>query len=51
MSSVIRCLKIAAALDGVDYFRVEFVADATGKITEIVGHYDNGMSDSHPRKQ
>jgi hypothetical protein len=36
------------ALDGLDYFRVEFVVK-DGKAIEIVGLYDNGEKDSSPR--
>jgi hypothetical protein len=36
------------ALDGLDYFRVEFVVK-DGKAVEIVGRYDNGERDSSSR--
>jgi hypothetical protein len=36
------------ALDGLDYFRMEFVVK-DGKAAEIVGLYDNGDRDSSPR--
>jgi hypothetical protein len=36
-------------LEGLDYFRIEFVADEKGQVSEITGHYDNGHTDSHKR--
>jgi C-terminal processing protease CtpA/Prc len=36
------------ALDGLDYFRVEFVVK-DGRAVEIIGLYDNGEKDSSPR--
>jgi hypothetical protein len=39
------------ALDGTDYVRFEFVPDANGNITEIVGHYEGGYTDRHKRSQ
>jgi retinol-binding protein 3 len=36
------------AAEGLDYFRVEFVIK-DGKAVAIVGHYDNGTTDSSPR--
>jgi hypothetical protein len=36
-------------LEGMDDFRAEFVADAKGKIVEIVGRYKSGFMDRHPR--
>jgi hypothetical protein len=36
------------AAEGIDYFRVEFVVK-DGKAAAIIGHYDNGMTDSSPR--
>ncbi len=37
------------SLDGLDFFRIEFVRDETGRVIEFVGHYQNGRSDSNPR--
>jgi hypothetical protein len=34
-----------------DYFRIEFRRDDSGRVMEIVGHYDNGDSDSHKRTE
>ena len=36
-------------LDGVDYFRLEFVRENSDKATEVVGYYDNGTTDHHLR--
>ena len=36
------------ALDGLDYFRVEFVVK-DGKTVELIGLYDNGERDPSPR--
>ncbi len=36
------------ALEGLDYFRVEFVVK-DGKAVELVGHYDNGRREPSPR--
>ena len=36
------------AVEGLDYFRVEFVLK-DGKSVEIIGRYDNGKQDSSPR--
>ena len=33
----------------IPYFRLRFVADEEGKITEVVGLYDNGSADRSPR--
>ncbi len=38
-------------MDDLDYFRVKFTADASGQITEIIGCYDNGMTDRNARDQ
>jgi len=38
-------------LDGLDYFRVKFKKDNSGKVVEIVGMYDNGNTDSNPRSK
>lgn len=32
-------------LDGLPGFRVQFVRDASGQVTELVGQYDDGMTD------
>jgi len=39
------------ALEGLDRFRAEFVLDETGRAVELVGHYDNGMTDVSPRTE
>ncbi len=39
------------ALEGVDHFRVEFVLDEHGLARELVGRYDNGMTDVSPRSE
>jgi hypothetical protein len=36
-------------LDGLPGFRVRFVRDTTGQVTELEGQYDDGMTDRHPR--
>jgi hypothetical protein len=36
-------------LDGLDYFRMKFNKDKSGKVVEIIGMYDNGDTDSNPR--
>jgi hypothetical protein len=36
-------------LEDLDYFRVEFVRDDSGRVIEIDGLYDNGARDSHIR--
>jgi hypothetical protein len=35
--------------DEVRYFRLKFVSDSSGRVTEVVGLYDNGRTDSSPR--
>jgi hypothetical protein len=35
--------------DEVKYFRLKFVSDSTGRVTEVVGLYDDGHTDSSPR--
>jgi len=35
--------------DEVKYFRLKFVSDSTGKVTEVVGLYDDGHTDSSSR--
>ena len=37
------------ALEGLDYFRLQFVRDPSGAVTEAVGLYDNGHRDASPR--
>jgi hypothetical protein len=37
------------ALDGLEYFRVQFVRDASGAVVELTGLYDNGMRDANQR--
>jgi hypothetical protein len=37
-------------LDGLDYFRIQFVVDDKGEATELIGQYDNGQTDSHKRE-
>lgn len=37
------------SLVGLDFFRIEFVRDDTGRVVEFVGHYQDGRSDSNPR--
>jgi hypothetical protein len=39
------------ALEGLDRFRAEFVMDGSGQAKELVGHYDNGMTDSSARTE
>ncbi len=34
-----------------DYFRIEFRRDDSGRVIEIAGHYDNGDSDVHKRTE
>lgn len=36
-------------LEGLDYFRIEFVMDGRGNVKELVGLYDNGMKDTSKR--
>jgi len=36
-------------LDGLDYFRIQFVVDEEGKATELIGQYDDGHTDNHKR--
>jgi hypothetical protein len=35
--------------EDIPYFRIQFVSDNEGNITEVVGHYDNGRMDRSPR--
>lgn len=36
-------------VEGLDYFRIKFIQDETGKVVELVGMYDNGETDSNKR--
>jgi hypothetical protein len=36
-------------LEEIEYFRIEFVRDDTGKVVELIGHYSNGQRDGHRR--
>lgn len=36
-------------LDGLDYFRIQFVADASGEFNEVIGQYDSGRTDGNKR--
>ncbi|MEE8591811.1 MAG: S41 family peptidase, partial [Spirochaetia bacterium] len=36
-------------LEGLDYFRIQFVEDATGGFNEMIGQYDNGRTDGNKR--
>jgi hypothetical protein len=36
-------------LEGLDMFRLKFKRDDSGKVTELVGMYDNGETDSNKR--
>jgi hypothetical protein len=38
-------------LDGLDYFRVQFERDDSGRVVKIVGLYDNGHRDTHARSE
>jgi len=38
-------------LDGLDYFRIQFIIDGKGKATELIGHYSSGPADSHKRSK
>ena len=35
--------------EGLDYFRIKFVRDSSGKVIELIGMYDNGRTDSNPK--
>jgi len=39
------------ALEGVDHFRVEFILDESGRVREMVGRYDIGMTQVFPRTE
>ena len=36
-------------LEGLDYFRIQFSADESGEINEILGQYSDGFTESHKR--
>jgi len=36
-------------VETLDYFRMQFRRDSSGKVTELVGQYDNGETDANPR--
>ena len=36
-------------VEGLDYFRIEFVMDASGNVTQLVGIYDDGYRDPSDR--
>ena len=36
-------------IDELKYFRLKFVSDSTGRVTEVIGLYDSGHTDSSPR--
>jgi hypothetical protein len=36
-------------VDGLDYFRIQFVRDGSRRVTELTGLYDNGKTDSNKR--
>jgi len=36
-------------LEDLDYFRIQFVADANGEFNEMIGQYDNGRTDGNKR--
>ncbi len=38
-------------LEGLDYFRIKFNKDSSGKVVELVGRYDNGETDSNKRNE
>jgi hypothetical protein len=38
-------------LEGLDYFRIQFVEDEEGEVNELIGHYDNGRTDGHKRSK
>lgn len=39
------------SLEGIDFFRVEFITDESGRATRLVGLYDMGMTDISERTQ
>jgi hypothetical protein len=36
-------------LEGLDYFRIQFLTDEQGEVIELVGQYDDGRTDSNKR--
>ncbi|MCC6396373.1 MAG: hypothetical protein IT282_05100 [Bacteroidetes bacterium] len=38
-------------VETLDYFRLQFRRDSSGGVTELVGQYDNGDTDAHPRSR
>jgi hypothetical protein len=36
-------------MSDVSYFKIQFVRDESGKINEIIGHYQGGHTDNSPR--
>jgi len=38
-------------IKGLDNFRIKFKMDETGKVTELIGLYDNGETDINPRTE
>lgn len=38
-------------LDGLDNFRIQFIVDDNGEVTELIGQYDDGHTDSHKRNR
>ena len=38
-------------LDGLDSFRLQFVRDASGNVSEVIGMYDIGQNDRSPRNR
>jgi len=38
-------------LEGLDYFRIQFIVDDKGEATELIGRYVDGPADSHKRNK
>ena len=38
-------------LKEIDYFRVKFAKDGSGKVTELIGMYDDGKTDVSVRSE
>ena len=38
-------------LEGLDYFRIQFVVDEGGEFNEMIGQYDNGRTDGNKREK
>ncbi|MDM7915543.1 MAG: S41 family peptidase, partial [Candidatus Eisenbacteria bacterium] len=36
-------------VEGIEYFRIRFERDASGRVQKLVGLYDNGQTDENPR--